>query len=316
MARRHADYFVAFAQEAGAGLHGPDEVLWSDRLEEELDNVRVAVTWLVGVGDVDAAMEAVMALAEFFVHLAAPLGAIASDVASMEGAAEHPLRPVALASAAWHVLQHDGDRASALQIASDAVDASSPEPSGARCRGLSALTGIAAESGDLEGALPIARQWLTEAESLGDRWETLEALTTVGIQAGAIGNEAAARIPAERAVVLADEIGSPSHRAFSRLALGLALAPHDRFKGATWLEARRLTVEARNDLAETVVLGVLGELYASLGEDRLAGRDRLHLGRLHAMPAGTAPRSKAKRARSRSCSLASGRTTARWSRPA
>ena len=166
----------------------------------------------------------------------------------MEGAAEHPLRPVALASAAWHVLWHDGDRASALQIASGAVDASSPEPSVARCRGLSALAGIAAEAGDIEGALPIGRQWLTEAESLGDRWETLEALTTVGIQAGAIGDEAAARIPAERAVVLADEIGSPSLRAFSRLALGLALAPPTDSRRE--LSSRRraaLAVEARND---------------------------------------------------------------------
>ncbi len=271
VARRHADSFVAFAQQAGAGLRGPDEVHWSDRLEEELDNVRVGVSWLVGVGDVDTAMEAVTSLTEFFVRLPAPLGAIAADVAAMEVAAEHPLRPVALASAAWHVLQHDGDRASALQIASDAVDASSPEPCGARCRALSALSGIAAEGGDVDRALPIARQWLTEAESLGDRWEILEALTTIGLQAGAFGNEAAARIPAERAVVLADEMGSPSLRAFSRLALGLALAPHDETEARRLLEeARRLSVEARSDLAETVVLGVLGELYANLGEDELA----------------------------------------------
>jgi predicted ATPase/class 3 adenylate cyclase len=270
VARRHADYFVSFAQRAGAGLRGPDEVRWSDQLDEELDNVRAAVSWLVGVGDVDAAMEAVMALAEFATRLAAPLGAIATDVAAMDGAREHPLRPVALASAAWHVHQHDGDTAAALRIARDAVDASSPEPTVARCRALAALAGMAGGTGDLERGVPIGRQWLTEAESLGDRWETLQALALIGAIAGATGDEEA-RIAAERAVALAEELDSPTGRAFSRLALGLALAPRDRSEARDQLEeARRAAVEARNDYAETVVLGVLGGLYTNLGEHELA----------------------------------------------
>jgi len=268
VARRHATYFVSFAQQAGAGLRGPDEVRWSDRLEEELDNVRVAVSWLAGLGDVDTAMAAVLALTEFGVRLAAPLGAIAADVAVMDGAAAHPLRPVALASAAWHVLQHDGDTEAAFRIAQNAVDASSPEPSIARCRALSALTGITGMAGDLERAMPNGRQWLAEAESLGDRWETLQALTLIGALAPATGDED--KIAAERAVALADEIGSPTSRAFSRLALGLALIPDHSQVRAQLEEARRAAVEAHNNYAETVVLGVLGGHYTILGEYELA----------------------------------------------
>ena len=270
VARRHAEYFVSFAQQAGAGFRGPDEVRWSDQLEEELDNVRVAVSWLVGLGDVDTAMRAVMALTDFAARLVAPLGAIAADVAAMAGAREHPLRPVALASAAWHVAERDGDTTSALRIAQDAVDASSPEPNVARCRALAALAGIIGMTGDYERAKPIGRQWLTEAESLGDRWETLQALTLIGALAGATDDQAA-RTAAERGVALADEIGCPSLQAFSRLALGIALAPRDPSDARIHFEqARRAAVEARNDYVETIVLADLGGLYMRLGEYELA----------------------------------------------
>ena len=100
--RRHALHFAAFAGDAGPGVCSREEVRWSDRLEDELENVRAAASWLAGAGEVDPAMEMVLALSEFGTRLAAPLGAVAGDVAAMPGAEGHSLRPVALASATWH----------------------------------------------------------------------------------------------------------------------------------------------------------------------------------------------------------------------
>ena len=52
----HAEYFLAFAEEAEPELEGPDQVSWLDRLEADLDNFRAALSWLLEVD------EAVLAL--------------------------------------------------------------------------------------------------------------------------------------------------------------------------------------------------------------------------------------------------------------
>jgi non-specific serine/threonine protein kinase len=42
---RHRDHYVALSQQAVAGLRGPDQVAWVERLETEHDNVRAALAW-------------------------------------------------------------------------------------------------------------------------------------------------------------------------------------------------------------------------------------------------------------------------------
>src|SRR5260370_39809427 len=115
-------------------------------------------------------MATVMALSEFGTRRAAPLGPAAADVAAMDGAATHPLYAVALASAAWHLHQRDGNAAGARTLATAAVEAAGPEASVARGRALSALCGITAVNGDVEGAMPLTHQLLADAEFLDNRW--------------------------------------------------------------------------------------------------------------------------------------------------
>jgi tetratricopeptide (TPR) repeat protein len=45
--RQHALYFLLLAEEAKPHLAGPQQVKWLDRLEEENDNLRAALTWLL-----------------------------------------------------------------------------------------------------------------------------------------------------------------------------------------------------------------------------------------------------------------------------
>jgi len=42
---RHRDHFVTLAEDAAAGLVGPDEVWWFERLQQEHDNLRAALAW-------------------------------------------------------------------------------------------------------------------------------------------------------------------------------------------------------------------------------------------------------------------------------
>ncbi len=51
--RRHGEYSAAWAEEAGAGLVGPDELAWRSRESAELDNLRAAVTWALDRDDPD-----------------------------------------------------------------------------------------------------------------------------------------------------------------------------------------------------------------------------------------------------------------------
>jgi transcriptional regulator with AAA-type ATPase domain/predicted ATPase/DNA-binding SARP family transcriptional activator len=47
MRDRHLDYYLALAEEADAGLQGPQQVSWCDRLEAEHDNIRAAFGWVL-----------------------------------------------------------------------------------------------------------------------------------------------------------------------------------------------------------------------------------------------------------------------------
>ena len=61
LARRHAIYFLALAEEAEPHLHGPEQVVWLERLDSELDNLRGALTWATEGGreDDDASVHGV-----------------------------------------------------------------------------------------------------------------------------------------------------------------------------------------------------------------------------------------------------------------
>jgi predicted ATPase/class 3 adenylate cyclase len=47
MRDRHLDYYLALAEEADAGLLGPQQVAWCNRLEVEHDNIRAAFEWVL-----------------------------------------------------------------------------------------------------------------------------------------------------------------------------------------------------------------------------------------------------------------------------
>jgi predicted ATPase/DNA-binding XRE family transcriptional regulator len=51
--RRHLTYFAELVYEAERNFKGPDEASWYGRLDTELDNVRVALTWFGGLEYVD-----------------------------------------------------------------------------------------------------------------------------------------------------------------------------------------------------------------------------------------------------------------------
>ena len=45
--RRHAGYYLSFAEEAARGFYSPATALWLDRLESEHDNLRAVLRWCI-----------------------------------------------------------------------------------------------------------------------------------------------------------------------------------------------------------------------------------------------------------------------------
>ena len=52
---RHADFFLALAEEAEPRLRGPEDMEWLERLETEHDNMRAALSWALERGEVELA---------------------------------------------------------------------------------------------------------------------------------------------------------------------------------------------------------------------------------------------------------------------
>jgi predicted ATPase/class 3 adenylate cyclase len=60
--QRHANYFVALAEEGEPEILGADQMAWLERLEEERDNFRAALGWSLEQGDTELALRLIGSL--------------------------------------------------------------------------------------------------------------------------------------------------------------------------------------------------------------------------------------------------------------
>ncbi|HYN93925.1 MAG TPA: diguanylate cyclase [Pilimelia sp.] len=59
---RHRAYFVDFAGRSGAGMAGPEQAAWAERLERDYQNLRTAIAWALDRGDAASAAEVCLGL--------------------------------------------------------------------------------------------------------------------------------------------------------------------------------------------------------------------------------------------------------------
>lgn len=64
--RRHAEYFLALAEEAAPQLEGPHPQAWLERLGAEYANLRAALGWALGGGDVELGLRLATSLYRFW----------------------------------------------------------------------------------------------------------------------------------------------------------------------------------------------------------------------------------------------------------
>ena len=105
--RRHAECFAAFSERAGAGLRGPDERHWSDLIETEMENLRLALASAIETEQADLALRIVAGLAISGSRLGVPFGTSRSTRPSS-------MVPMGIPRARWRSrLQHGRPFASA-----------------------------------------------------------------------------------------------------------------------------------------------------------------------------------------------------------
>lgn len=167
---RHAEYYLALAEQARAELHGPRQAEWLDRLAREHDNVGAAMAWLLERGKPGEVARIGWGIYEFWFRR----GYIGEGLRWMErvlaeeGAMPDLARPRALFVAAiLSFLRGEADRAAVVATESVAAARAAGDPETlAYALGMKGLASLS--RGDLDTAEAVLSESLRLFRELGD----------------------------------------------------------------------------------------------------------------------------------------------------
>jgi predicted ATPase/DNA-binding SARP family transcriptional activator/Tfp pilus assembly protein PilF len=273
--RRHAEYYLALAEAAEPKLTGPDQVVWMDRLEQEHDNLRAALEYLVETGDSEAGLRLGGALHFFWLVR----GYLDEGRARMARLLDLPVAPEAAAARA-KVLQRSaslawrqGDYTSARAVLEESLSISREldDPRGI-AESLGALGYCVLCLGEVDAAGAYLSECLAISRQLGDQWGIAGALGNLGHIALDRGDHETARAFYEEGLAIRREMGNRHGIAASLQNLGtLALARGDATDArARYSEALTLNREVGNRPWEAVNLIALGEVACAQGDLEMA----------------------------------------------
>jgi tetratricopeptide (TPR) repeat protein len=222
--RHHAAYFAGWAEEAGPGLVGRDELAWRARESSELDNLRAAVTWALDrdtPDDIAFALRIIGALAEESeMNPVAGVGAWAVRALHHVEATTPQLRYAVTGAAAWHQFTL-GNYQHAQELAHTAIGDGVPLGAPAPDIAHTTLAVASASLGEPERALEIA----LDAARLLDRDYPGSASAALAHSGAAVfsamsGDPIAARAEAKVALRQARETANPTLLASALMAYG------------------------------------------------------------------------------------------------
>jgi DNA-binding CsgD family transcriptional regulator/tetratricopeptide (TPR) repeat protein len=183
--RAHARYYLALAEAAEPQLLGPEQLLWFDRLERELDNLRAIlhVAMAGGEEEVELALRLASALRFFWVgrgHLLEGRNVLERHLART-GAIAAPIRLKAL-NALGTILWSQNDARRLEQVADEALALAREQ--GDQWYITRAMihrgSALMQERRDYAAAQACLEEALTEARLLGDRYLLVSALAHLG----------------------------------------------------------------------------------------------------------------------------------------
>ncbi|CAN5124328.1 hypothetical protein BH23CHL1_BH23CHL1_05980 [soil metagenome] len=195
----HANYFLSLADQAAPWVEDGDQ-RWLDRLDPERENLRAALAWLTGRGEVQLCLRLVGDLRGFWFHR----GSLSDGWAQLEAVLALPGAAVA---------------------------------SSARAYALAAAGVVAIWRGDAAASIPRNTEALAICQALGERAAQPWLVVAQGIAAARLGDESRAIEYWEQSLVLARDVGDRKNAARSLANISaLTVDPQDADRRQAMLE--------------------------------------------------------------------------------
>lgn len=245
-ADRHAAYFVALAERAAAGMHGPDERTWVERMLPDYDNLRAAFERAMAEQAVDLALRMVTSLPEL-THLRVGYESSGWAERVIELAdPDHPLFAAAVglaARGAWN--RGDFDRA--RSYGRRAQGRAPGRGTGRVAYPADVLADLALYEADAQTALTYYQAEVARARGDDDPIRLVWTLFYVAICHSVLREPEAGMAAALESVPVADATQNPTARSMARYALGLVLKKSDPDRALTLFdEAAGLAASVQN----------------------------------------------------------------------
>jgi predicted ATPase/DNA-binding CsgD family transcriptional regulator len=193
--RAHAEYFLALAEEAEPQLIGPREAEWFERLEEEIDNFRAALSWTSEHAEAELVLRLAGALGSFWFwegYYREGRGWIEGALAR-EGSAPTLVRAKALGAASLLASQlSDRERARGAAEEGLGLSEEAPTEDGRRpyfvwnspaAFFLNRLANVSMEEGDAERAMVLSEETLALSRQANEVQGIVWSLLTLAIAA-------------------------------------------------------------------------------------------------------------------------------------
>ena len=223
------NFYCEFAEHVSAELVGPHQIEAGRRLGAEHENLLAAINNAIDTDDADVGLRLVCGMPSELRQVGVELRPPAESVATLAGAAEHPLYPKCLVLAGFQAAQR-GDRPRAVSLRGEALAAAERlgDPDGlVEFQASGILVNLAFSVGSDTTAAAYSEEAAEMARAAG-HFDFL-----AGVLAAAATYRAMAGEP-ERAMALASEgltvarrLGAPSFLALNLVALAAASAEED-----------------------------------------------------------------------------------------
>jgi hypothetical protein len=261
--RRHAEYYVGWAERAGPHWRGRDFKKWTDAAARDVDNFRAALDWAVETGSADTALRLVAPMTLQGV-VGEPALDWAATACAIPSADDHQLFPDVAGWASWGATRStDFERAEGLAIAARRAQ----EARGTRRPNVArAFATLEFYRANFEPAQKHAREWIELARSAQDPYELTNALTMLGGCLHVAGGDGA-RDALEEAVRIAREQGIDAAIVFALSFLAVELPTEESSRAIALLdEAIEIATRLPDLMGLAAATGMKGSLAFGRGE--------------------------------------------------